>query len=705
MRQKILILAALLCFGLTSSQAENSVPDDTFGTAVVEPEKPQEKNGTNPANPVVPVAGQTAAGTTQSKAAFGAAHGVANAIDSLNPTKADSSGDSSAIMALRGNAGPNSHDAVSAPVAQARATVQDLASHGDTAAAVQVAQKALAQNPNDPQLRAFVEMNKPAQTAGITEKTVKQRAQELLAGLRGDSGDAPPGTAIAQASILPFLSGPPSRTPAVSPAQAALLASGFTAAERAEASAVLKQAMNRVQIQDYPAAEQILNKRLLENPSDEGALRLRSYERRKDHRYQDSAADAKAAVALAPWDPRVKGLLIDDLVDLGRAPEAIAIANDGLQASPKEGRLLVARGRAHESLGQNAEALTDYKAAAEADAEFDMMARDAQERLGGRPNQRPVLPRPNLVWFAAVGTALLFFSFALFRKRGESSVRMAMREDDHALLQRGARPDAAPSGFRILRQLGMGGMGIVYEALDIGLQRTVALKKLRAEVADNPRERSRFLKEARTVAALKHPNIVEIHAIHEDAEGLFLVFEKITGETLHERLGRGPLNPAEAVGYLKQVAEALDHAHTHGVVHQDLKPGNIMVSEGIAKVMDFGIARRVAETLSTMSKIEVAGTPAYMAPEQESGGGAGPAADIFALGACAYELLGGKTPFPNGGMMMKSQKMFRPVTELRPELPKAVNQAIAKALEPDPSARWTSAQAFISALSRSLTTA
>lgn len=156
------------------------------------------------------------------------------------------------------------------------------------------------------------------------------------------------------------------------------------------------------------------------------------------------------------------------------------------------------------------------------------------------------------------------------------------------------------------------------------------------------------------------------------------------------------------MGYLRQVAAALDCAHTAGVVHQDLKPSNVMISGDTAKVMDFGIARRVADTLSTLSRVEVAGTPAYMAPEQERGGGVGPAADVFALGACAYELLSGKTPFPSGGMMMKAEKMYRPVTEVRAGLPSAADEAIGRALEPEPGKRWPTASSFVEALARSL---
>jgi serine/threonine protein kinase len=229
----------------------------------------------------------------------------------------------------------------------------------------------------------------------------------------------------------------------------------------------------------------------------------------------------------------------------------------------------------------------------------------------------------------------------------------------------------------------------VYEAVDLALQRTVALKKMRDEVAANPRERARFLKEARVVAALRHPHIVEIYSIQENSDGLFLVFERVPGETLHERLGQGALRPADALPLLRQVAAALDYAHSQGVVHQDLKPANIMVHGGAVKVMDFGIARRVQETLSTMS------------PEQEQGGAVGPAADLFALGVCAYEMLTGRLPFPQGGLAAKAQGLYLPASQDTP-LPKGVDGELARALAAAPQGRHASATAFVDALARAL---
>jgi tetratricopeptide (TPR) repeat protein len=570
-----------------------------------------------------------------------------------------------------------------------------LSESGDRAGALALAQNALARHPEDKALQNFV---KSAQHNDLASKSIKDRAKELLASMRGDAGDAPPPGAAIMASPLAFTSMNNAGRP-LPPSALAAAGIGQRDGGLRLADPLVRDAASKFAIRDFPGAQSLLDRRLAADPSDEPALRLRAFTLRQMKRYEPSAADAKSALTLAPWDSRAHRVLIDDQVDLGHSAEALDEADRAMSASPNDPQILAARANVWASLGNREKQLADLKQAAALDTQFDQLYEQAVMAGSEAPSRRP---RSGLVWLGAVGTALLFFSFALFRKRGDSSVRLAMRAADHEILSRGARPDAAPAGFRIVKTLGQGGMGVVYEAVDLGLQRTVALKKLRAEIADSPRERARFLKEARTVAALKHPNIVEIHAIHEDAEGLFLVFEKIDGESLHERLGRGPLRAGEAVSYLRQIAMALDHAHSAGVVHQDLKPANIMVAGDRAKVMDFGIARRVQETMSTLSRIEVAGTPAYMAPEQERGGGVGPAADVFALGACAYELLTGRTPFPNGGMMMKAEKMYRPASEVSASVPMAADAVIGRALEPDPAARWPSAASFVEALARSL---
>ncbi len=575
-------------------------------------------------------------------------------------------------------------------VAHDRQEVARLVKADNPAAARQYAVEALARNPTDPALLSYVKLSEPARTA-VESKTVKSRIAELVAGMRQDEGSG--GTILASPISFGALAGAASRGPA-----AAMPAGLGVTLPDLHGNAILRDASGKIAIKDYDGAETALTRRIEEAPTDGGAFRLRALTRRFLGKYGDSAEDARRAISLDARDSRSLHLLSHDLTDLGRPKEALAEADRALALDNKDANAYVARSAALGALGRGEEELADLARAAALDSQFDALYHDTLAVRGGGAKSARSWP----VWLGAIGTALLFFSFALFRKRGDSSVRMALRKEDHDALAAAAPfVGAVPKGFRVVRTLGQGGMGVVYEAVDLGLQRTVALKKLRAEIADNPRERSRFLKEARTVAGLKHPNIVEIHAIHEDAEGLFIVFERVPGETLHERLGRGPVNHAETAAYFKQIASALDYAHGQGVVHQDLKPANVMIHGGRAKVMDFGIARRVAETMSTMSKIEISGTPAYMSPEQEQGV-VTPSADVYALGACAYEALVGTLPFPTGGVMLKAQKMYRKPSEAAPSLRIEVDAAIGRALEPRPEDRWPSAASFVDALSRAL---
>ena len=583
------------------------------------------------------------------------------------------------------------------------------------AEALALAKEALKENPKDKELLAMVKYaEQERKKAGIDGKAVQRRGDELLAGMQdgagaGLAGDgAANGTGAILASPISFgLGGGAAASGPGAAARMGVLVEGGRAALDQATQSSLRDANSKIGMGDHAAAEAILARLIAANPNLGQAFKLRARSRAIRGEFEAALSDARHAHQLDPRDQRALNLATEFLIQLGRAKEALAESERALMINTQHAPSYKARASAHHALGNYDDELADLGKAAALDAEFDATYREALLARGFPVGEKRRAERNWAVWMGAIGTALLFFSFALFRKRGgDSSVRLAMRREDHDVLQASPvvaavqRATAAPKGFRIVRTLGQGGMGVVYEAVDLALQRSVALKKLRPEVADFPRERARFLKEARTVAALKHPNIVEIHAIHEDEEGLFLVFERVPGETLHERIEKGPLPGADAVAILRQVAAALDYAHSQGVVHQDLKPANVMVANGVAKVMDFGIARRVLETLSTMSKAEVAGTPAYMAPEQEQGI-VTPSADVYALGSCAYQAFTGSLPFPTGGMMVKANKMYRPLADFHPALSR-VEPVVARALEPAPEARWPSASAFVEALARAL---
>ncbi|MBW8041556.1 MAG: protein kinase [Planctomycetes bacterium] len=216
----------------------------------------------------------------------------------------------------------------------------------------------------------------------------------------------------------------------------------------------------------------------------------------------------------------------------------------------------------------------------------------------------------------------------------------------------GRGPGGKIGQFRIESELGRGGMGVVYLAHDTKLDRQVAIKSLPAELMDNPKARSRFSREARVLASLNHPNIATIYDELKEAEGAgYLVLEYVPGDTLAERIGRKRLKVKEALTIGLQIAEGVAAAHEKGIIHRDLKAGNIKITpEGKVKVLDFGLAKAVGgETLNQQSTItepgRIIGTPAYMSPEQARGEAADERSDIWSFGCVLYEMLTGRVPF------------------------------------------------------------
>ncbi len=581
-------------------------------------------------------------------------------------------------------------------VVQDRNEVARLEQAGDREAARQYALEALKRNPEDPNLNSYVKLTAPAQT-GVDLKTVKSRVAELMSGMRKE--EEPGGSILASPISFGAMAGAGSRLPAALVGPAVAAGKGLSLGGEVNfVSPLTREAGTKLRLGDLGGAENLLSRRIAENPSDATALRLRALTRRERKNYDSSAEDARGAMMIMPMDMRALRILVEDLVDLGRREEALKIADQAVKDYPGDAHALAGRATVWESLGRPDLQIADLKVAAAANAEFDSLLSAVQRKAETVPGASR--PRSLMIWLGLIGTALLFFSFALLPKlwkSGQSEIRVTDRAAAAADLR-----SSVPSGYSLGERLGQGGMGVVYEGEDRALKRKVAIKILRPEVAASPRERNRFLKEARTVAKLKHPNIVDIHSVHDENGEVWLVFEHVKGETLHEALGGGKLPVQKAMSLLGQVASALDYAHGQGVVHQDLKPANIMVDGDVAKVMDLGIARCIRETLSTLSKIEVSGTPAYMAPEQELGGAAvGPAADIFAFGACAYECLSGQTPFPAGFVMIKVEKRYQQLSQIA-GLPAAVDAVIARALDPEPAKRWPTAAVFVAALAQGL---
>jgi len=260
--------------------------------------------------------------------------------------------------------------------------------------------------------------------------------------------------------------------------------------------------------------------------------------------------------------------------------------------------------------------------------------------------------------------------------------------------------------YKIERELGKGGMGAVYLATDLTLQRPVAIKVLPPELAVRPELRERFLRETRLAAAFSHPNIVAVHAVEEHPQLLCFVMGYVEGETLGQRIRRaGPLNAAEAVKMLQEVAWALSYAHGRGVVHRDIKPDNILIERatGRSLVTDFGIARSTADDGNQLTQVgEVVGTPQFMSPEQAAGDVLDGRSDLYALGVVGFLALTGKLPFEaeNAGAVMAMHLTQAPprLQSRRPDLPQALCAAIDRCLEKDPTKRFENGEALAAAL-------
>ncbi len=202
------------------------------------------------------------------------------------------------------------------------------------------------------------------------------------------------------------------------------------------------------------------------------------------------------------------------------------------------------------------------------------------------------------------------------------------------------------SHYRIVERLGGGGMGVVYKAVDTRLNRTVALKFLSADQIRDADAAARFRQEAQSASALDHPNICTVFEIDDAPDGqTFIAMAHYEGETLKQRIERGPLSVGDAVGIARQIAQGLAKAHSAGIVHRDIKPANLIVTtDGIVKILDFGIAKAPGQEELTRTGTTL-GTLSYMAPEQLSGAGTDHRVDLWALGAVLHEMLAGQPPF------------------------------------------------------------
>ncbi len=266
--------------------------------------------------------------------------------------------------------------------------------------------------------------------------------------------------------------------------------------------------------------------------------------------------------------------------------------------------------------------------------------------------------------------------------------------------------------YEIQSALGAGGMGEVYRARDTRLERSVAIKILPSHLSEDPEARQRFDREARTISSLNHPNVCTLHDVgHQDGVD-YLVMEYLEGQTLADRLAKGAMSIEQVLRYGTEICDGLEKAHRSGVVHRDLKPGNIMLTKTGAKLMDFGLAKAsvassavasgLSATLATppgshplTAQGSVVGTFQYMSPEQIEGKEADARSDIFSLGAVLYEMVTGKRAFEGktaaSAMAAVMEREPTPISLVQPMTPPALDRLIKTCLCKDPDERWQTA--------------
>jgi predicted Ser/Thr protein kinase len=260
----------------------------------------------------------------------------------------------------------------------------------------------------------------------------------------------------------------------------------------------------------------------------------------------------------------------------------------------------------------------------------------------------------------------------------ESPLELAPEDVAAVLAGSSVQPGDRIGPYEIVREIGRGGMGVVYQARDLDLGRVVALKALPAEAASDPARRERLRREARAAAKITHPGVATVYALAEIDGQLFFAAEYVEGRSLRDVMAAAPMPAERAIDLAIEIADALGAAHAGGVVHRDLKPENVLLtSQGHVKVVDFGIASLDVEDGPRLTvEGAIIGTPGYMAPEQLAGGAGDSRSDIYSLGVVLGEMLAGRHPMARGN---------------RPAFPPGLDAIVTRCLQPDPAARFASA--------------
>jgi tetratricopeptide (TPR) repeat protein len=568
---------------------------------------------------------------------------------------------------------------------------------------------------------------------------------ELAAGRSPESmpgGNALPTGAAAHGSSFFGIGSMP---PAGMTAEQAIAAAKQAAEPGSDAPARSRQftmdAANAMRQRDYPTSYQLATQAVNLNPENAQALNYRAMSSSQMRHYAEAVQDASAALGLAPGNPAALHTRSWAFSKEGKYKEGLADAVAASAAEPSNAFLYQDKAFALAGLGDHPGTIDALAHSAALDQRFKaryeravQLPQDSDMTLlfddgsAGAAAVAVAPPAPGerqrrflrLAILSAVGGLLIALGVlhvvsASWRERMRMTVRRVLGGSGAVAADSTVVLDSPSAGafwtqYRLVKEIGLGGMGVVYEAMDLSLERRVAVKKMRDEIRLDADDRRRFVNEARLVAQLHHPNIVDIYGIVEDGADVYLVFEFVEGRTLQDALkSGGPMELSRARGVIKEMAEAVAHAHERNVIHRDLKPSNVMQTpEGRIKVMDFGVARQAKDAMTRRSMTNsIAGTPPYMAPEQEQGN-VRKESDVYALGVCLYEMTTGQLPFSGYGAAMLLNKLngkLIPPTHRVPSLPSGFDAVIAKALAPDPDNRYRTPAELVAALDALLTTA
>ncbi len=380
------------------------------------------------------------------------------------------------------------------------------------------------------------------------------------------------------------------------------------------------------------------------------------------HQYDDVIYSAGEAIAVAPQDSRAYIMRAQAYLQTGDFERSRIDIEKALRLNPQSQLALKVK--------QELEEKTQAKPAAA-----------SRKTLPVRRNAEQT-PQWLILYFVAIVLAIAIFIYLRYEDVFRRGPKTAFSRKEVEVKEQ----------YEFLRQIGEGGMGKVYEAYDKVLKRKVAIKRVRPELVRSAYVREQFLAEARMVALLRHPCIVEIYTVIESESSLYLVFEYVDGQTLETRLdidGRIPFSEAKRI--FDYVCRGLHYAHSQDIIHCDLKPGNIMIKEdGTAKVMDFCVAKKSMD--GNTGARTVAGTPAYMAPEQQKGF-MRKQSDVYSLALCLYEALVGQVPWSVKGFDIATKRVYPP-SRLASGIPPEVDKLLEDALREDPRERIQSIDEF-----------